>query len=78
MMGYYFYKQPIKLRIFEPGHKCFYGFSRWFTMFCTKLSTEKVNKIGCFTQFLFITMMKSVSYPNVMRYAQPQAVVYRL
>ncbi|AUY26423.1 MAG TPA: hypothetical protein DGH25_07675 [Erwiniaceae bacterium] len=56
----------------------FCSFSRPFTMFCTKLSTEKVNKMGCFSRSLFITMMKSVSYPNVMRYAQPQAVVYRL
>lgn len=77
-MGYNLYKQVIMLLNFEPGHRCFNAFSRWFTMFCTKLSTEKVNKIGRFIQFLFITMMKSVSYPNVMRYAQPQAVVYRL
>ncbi|AUX94606.1 hypothetical protein C2E15_17055 [Mixta gaviniae] len=60
------------------GITLFCGFSRSFTMFCTKLSTEKVNKIACFGRSLFITMMKSVSYPNVMRYAQPQAVVYRL
>lgn len=56
----------------------FCRFSHAATMFCTKLSTEKVNKIALFSCLLFITMMKSVSYPPVMRYSQPQAVVYRL
>lgn len=55
-----------------------YGFSRSFTTFYTKLSTEKVNKIAFFPLPLFITMMKSVSYPPVIRYSQAQAVVYRL
>ena len=56
----------------------FRRFSRWFTMFCTKLSTEKVNKIACFCAPLFITMMNAVSYPLVIRHSQLQAVVYRL
>ncbi|MDU4093113.1 MAG: hypothetical protein E7H57_07525, partial [Pantoea sp.] len=57
---------------------CFCCFSHAATMFCTKLSTEKVNKIALFSRQLFITMMKTASYPPVMGYSQPQAVVYRL
>ncbi|HAU5563006.1 TPA: hypothetical protein JD264_04245 [Serratia fonticola] len=32
-------------------------------VFCTKLSTEKVNKIALKTTLLFITWLNSVSYP---------------
>ncbi|KAA6098074.1 hypothetical protein F3J41_09885 [Pantoea sp. Ap-870] len=38
-------------------------------VFCTKLSTEKVNKIAVKYPCLFITWLLSVSYPIVIRSA---------
>lgn len=40
------------------------SFPHLLTEFCTKLSTENVNKIAFLTGFLFITRPCGVSYPT--------------
>lgn len=47
------------------------SFTGLFLEFFTYLSTEKVNKTGRKPRPMFITLPISVSYPNVIRRAEP-------
>ncbi|ASG62824.1 hypothetical protein CEW81_04735 [Kluyvera genomosp. 3] len=53
------------------------GFPWVIPYFFTTLSTEKVNKIADERGSLFITLMITVSYSNVIRWSCCNRVVYR-
>ncbi|PJR58821.1 hypothetical protein CWM52_22490 [Raoultella sp. T31] len=53
------------------------GFPWVIPYFFTTLSTEKVNKMGSRSLSLFITLLITVSYSNVIRRHSGNRVVYR-
>ncbi|HBH66393.1 MAG TPA: hypothetical protein DD850_10410 [Erwinia persicina] len=54
------------------------SFPHLLTEFCTKLSTENVNKIALLFVFLFITLPNWASYPSLASSPRLKPVVYRL